>query len=571
MISKKITIIFYLCTLVFCSYSQTDKYKSYNYHSPLDTTLLLSGNFAEIRSNHFHGGLDIKTGGKEGRNIYAIEDGYVARIKIATGGYGKCLYIKHPDGHTSVYAHLQKFNETIQKYVSDKQYAKRTFTIELFPQAGDLVVKRGEVIALSGNTGGSGGPHLHFEIRDQNQVPINPLLFNFDIKDDIPPSITMLGIYPKDVNSYVNNKTESIILKPTNGKDGYYISNYKDIVLSGEVGFGVSVTDYLNNTSNRCGIYSIELKIDGVTHFMHDLDQVSFAETRYINSLVDFEKWKKASLKIQKCFIDPGNYLNTYSNVINKGYYKVKDTLKHTVEIIVKDSYANTSVLKFDFTGKIEKSTINPPINYDFKYDEYNSFQNEYVVLAMPEGALYSDINFEFSIDSSVTKYASPIYNIHNKYVPLHKRITLSINAESIPKNLRSKAFIAEIDNGKPYYNRGNYSNGFITIKTKYLGKYALAIDTKKPKVEPKNFVPNQNISGLNKLVYTIKDNFSGIKSYYGTIDGKWVLMEYEHKKNELTYYFDNHLPTKPGKHEIQIIVRDKVGNKTVNNIPFSL
>lgn len=570
---------FFRCQVFFISFlmlfqlahGQYEEYKNFDFHPPLDTTLLLSGNFAELRPNHFHGGLDIKTGGQEGKNVYTIEDGYVSRIKISHGGYGKCLYITHPNGLTSVYAHLQKFNEEIQDFVRREQYARRTYQIELFPEKDQLTFKKGEVIAYSGNTGGSGGPHLHFEIRDDNQVPINPLLFNFNIKDNIAPKLTMLGIYPLDVNSYVNEKMEPIFLKPSKSDSSYYISNYKDLELSGKIGFGISVTDYLNNTSNRCGIFSIELKVDSVTYFKHTLEKVSFSNTRYINSLVDYSVWKKTGMKIQKCFLDPGNKLNTYSEVRNNGVYEVLDTLTHVVEILVKDSYMNISIVRFSFRGKKETSLIDPSvIEYNFRHDEYNAFQNDYIVLGLPEDALYTDINFEFSVDSSKNAYASPIYNVHNKYTPLHKPMTLSVIAKNIPKRLVSKAFVAEIDEGKPYYNAGSYNDDFITIKTKYFGMYAIVIDTVDPRVRAHNFVSNQNVASLGKMVFKVHDDLSGLASYQGRIDGKWVLLEYEYKDNELTYYFDDHLP-KEGKHSFKLIVRDKVGNKTDYDIDFSL
>jgi hypothetical protein len=292
---------FLIYTCVFClvyAYGQpTDKYPKDYFRSPLDIPLFLAGNFGELRPNHFHAGIDIKTESVEGKNIYAAAEGYVSRIKIATNGYGKVIYITHPNGYVTTYAHLQRFSDKIEEYVKKQQYHKEKFEIELFPGKKQLPVEKGEVIALSGNTGGSGGPHLHFEIRDEKtEIAINPLLFGFDIKDDIKPVIKNIAIYPLNDSSYVNgvNKEKYIDLA---GSEGKYRITGGPYTVSGEIGFSVEANDYLNGSSNKCGLFSVELLLDSNRIYYHEIEQIAFSESRYINSHVDYKKARETGLR----------------------------------------------------------------------------------------------------------------------------------------------------------------------------------------------------------------------------------------------------------------------------------
>ncbi|RMG76485.1 MAG: M23 family metallopeptidase, partial [Bacteroidetes bacterium] len=350
------------CVLIQLSYSLLGqnkdslefKYPQNYFRSPLDIPLLLAGNYGEIRSNHYHAGIDIKTEGVEGKNVYAAADGYVSRIKISEGGYGKALYITHPNGYTTVYAHLKRFNDTIEQYVRKQQYLKESYEIELFPPKNSLKVKKGDIIAVSGNTGGSGGPHLHFEIRETDtEVPINPLLFGFDIKDDIPPIIKHLTIYPIDDTSFVNRRSrpKRYALSGSNGK--YSLSATPEV--KGIIGFGIEVIDKLNGSNNRCGIYSIDLTIDGDTIYRHHIEDIPFHKTRYINCHVDYEAWKKDGIKTQRCYRLPNNQLDFYDKLKYNGLYMFTDDSVHEVRFIVKDTYQNTSELVFNVKSSTAK------------------------------------------------------------------------------------------------------------------------------------------------------------------------------------------------------------------------
>lgn len=243
--------------LVLSLSSSAQEYPQGYFRSPLDIPIFLSGNFGEIRSNHFHAGLDMKTESVEGKNIYAVADGYISRIKIGHGGYGKTLYITHPNGYTSVYAHLQSYEGEIGEYVLKAQYKKESYEIELFPGKNALLITKGDVIALSGNSGGSGGPHLHFELRETDtETPVNPLLFGFDIKDDIKPTIKKIGIYPVPGKGSANGSDNPKLIELSGGNGVYKLGTLK---MSGQIAMGLEVLDKLNGSSNRCGVYSIEL------------------------------------------------------------------------------------------------------------------------------------------------------------------------------------------------------------------------------------------------------------------------------------------------------------------------
>lgn len=571
---------------------------------PLDIPLVLAGNFAEIRPNHFHGGIDIKTESVEGKQIYSIAKGYVSRIKISTRGYGKALYIDHPNGYTSVYGHLQRYSDRIEEYLKKQQYKKETFEIELYPSRHELIVDSGEVIAFSGNTGGSSGPHLHFEIRDtKTEWGLNPLLFGFDIRDNIPPQIKVLGIYPLSDSSSVNGKNKPVMVGAFKSNGHYRIAAKSPVNVKGAIGFGIEVTDNMNGTGNVCGIFSIELLVDGTTIYYHDVEKVSYDDTRYINSHIDYELCKTKRRNIQRSFLQPNNKLGIYKNVKNSGIVFFNDSLMHKVRYVVKDSYSNTSVLEFyvrshpsrdilqeqpltdtlfielDSLSCEENSLQSTSLQGDtansepdtfgisvdsipakfnlFKYNEYNSFETSSIIISLPKNVLYDNLLFEYSIGTRIKGGVSPVHRVHHPLVPLHSYMTISIKTDSLKKEYFSKAFIASINGSHPVAEGGSYEDGFVTTKTRSFGNYTVLIDTIPPGIKP------VSVSGSrDKMVFRIGDSLSGIKSYRGTIDDKWILMEYDYKTGLLVYTFDNSRVS-PGKHLFQLTVTDERGNSS--------
>ncbi len=349
LLMKVVCIFFSVLLLIVTQYvhSQNVKYDQTSLHSPLDIPLYLSGTFGELRNNHFHSGLDIKTEGREGLPIHVAEDGYVSRIKVSTRGYGKAIYITHPNGYVTVYGHLQKFNDAIQQYVKEVQYKKESFSIQDYPKKDALIVKKGEIIAWSGNTGGSSGPHLHFEVREEaSQHPINPLFFDgISIKDEFRPKILELGIYPVDEHSLINGSNDTVFYMVSGSGLNHFLDKKIKIEVSGRVSFGLRSYDPMNDISNKNGIYSLEMQIDTVTVFKLEMDKLSFATTRYMNSLIDYGYYKKQRRRMIRTQVDTNNRLFNYRNVNSNGIFTFTDGKKHKITYRVKDVYGNSSAL----------------------------------------------------------------------------------------------------------------------------------------------------------------------------------------------------------------------------------
>lgn len=568
--NKLFTIIFILFGF---SISAQDSIAKNYFQPPLGIPLYLAGNFGELRSNHFHSGLDMKTQGKEGFKIYAAAEGFVSRIKISPWGYGKTIYIDHPNGTTTVYAHLKKYKGKIAQEIQKYQHEKESWEIDWYPPDTLLKVKKGEVIALSGNTGGSGGPHLHFEIREtESEFPLNPLFFGFDIKDNIKPLIRSIVLTPLNDTSYVNDKRKPQRFLVT-GSAGLFKLKYTTLINAyGEIGIGIETIDKLNGYGNRNGIYSIELSQNTETIFKSEMKKFSFDESRALNSLIDYEMFLKKKVRFQRSYVEPNNHLDIYTILKNRGVISFSKNDKNAFKYVVKDSYGNTSTLSFGVTGNYNKNQIGSIIKAKndtlFSYKDSNYFKQQSITLSIPKDALYKDLPFQFHTADTMSGAITPTYFLHNDYTPLHKAINVSIKVGRLSEYLRSKATIVHFDRRQRYYSKGGtWRNNYLTAKSKAFGGFAVMIDTIPPKITPTNIFANKNMAGNSTITVKIADNLSGVKSYKGSIDGKWVIMEYESKKAKLFYTFDN-LPK--GKHNFELTLTDGVGNESKVSIPFT-
>jgi murein DD-endopeptidase MepM/ murein hydrolase activator NlpD len=568
--NKLLTIIFILFGF---SISAQDSIAKNYFQPPLGIPLYLAGNFGELRSNHFHSGLDMKTQGKEGFKIYAAAEGFVSRIKISPWGYGKTIYIDHPNGTTTVYAHLKKYKGKIAQEIQKYQHEKESWEIDWYPPDTLLKVKKGEVIALSGNTGGSGGPHLHFEIREtESEFPLNPLFFGFDIKDNIKPLIRSIVLTPLNDTSYVNDKRKPQRFLVT-GSAGLFKLKYTTLINAyGEIGIGIETIDKLNGYGNRNGIYSIELSQNTETIFKSEMKKFSFDESRALNSLIDYEMFLKKKVRFQRSYVEPNNHLDIYTILKNRGVISFSKNDKNAFKYVVKDSYGNTSTLSFGVTGNYNKNQIGSIIKAKndtlFSYKDSNYFKQQSITLSIPKDALYKDLPFQFHTADTMSGAITPTYFLHNDYTPLHKAIYVSIKVGRLSEYLRSKATIVHFDRRQRYYSKGGtWRNNYLTAKSKAFGGFAVMIDTIPPKITPTNIFANKNMAENSTITVKIADNLSGVKSYKGGIDGKWVIMEYESKKAKLFYTFDN-LPK--GKHNFELTLTDGVGNESKVSIPFT-
>ncbi len=528
------------------------------FRSPLDIPLFLSGNFGELRSNHFHSGLDIKTQGVENKPVYAPADGFVSRIKIQPGGYGNAMYIKHANGYTTVYGHLNTYNDSIAKYVKAEQYKKESFEIELFPDSNLFRVKKGDVIAYTGNTGSSGGPHLHFEIRDsKTESAYNPLFFGFVVKDKIPPAITSLIVYAFD-ESYRKGWTSKKTYAVTKSENKYVVNGGKPIATSGITGFGLEVYDQLDGADNHNGAYSIELLKDSSRIYFHKIDEMPFHLSRFINSHIDYEEKVLNKNAVQKSFVEPGNQLKIYDTKITAGKTLIETGKKYTFSYLVTDVAGNSSSLKFIVEGaKIsepqKKDTLAAKIFY---FDSVNTFKATGIELQMPDFALYHDIDFLYSAKPNTKQTYSAVHHIHKNTVPLQREYTLSITPDSVSEKIKDKLLIVSFNSsGNPVSEGGKLENGIVATKTKSFGSFAVMADTTKPKITPVNITHDGDLSAAKTIKVKITDNLSGIGYYRGSIDGKWILMEYDAKNSLLTYTFDQILSK--GKHYFELILTD--------------
>jgi hypothetical protein len=541
---------------------------------PVRIPLALSANFGELRIDHFHSGIDIRTQGVTGKEVVAAADGYVYRIGVSPTGFGNALYIRHPSGYSTVYGHLERFTPEIDAYVKAQQYDRKSFTVTLFPPKEKFQVKQGDIIAFSGNSGGSGGPHLHFEVRKaDSEIPVNPLLFNFGPPDNIKPVIEKLFIYPIIDNSEINSLHKTMKISVAGNNGNYYVPAGNEICISGPAGFGIKSYDQLNDSYNKCGLYSIELRIDSSLKFSYVMDEFSFNESRYINSHIDYETYIRENSFIERAFVLPNDKLSVYKNVVNRGIFNFNDGKTHHVEITVKDVQNNISALSFDVksivpavkdNGKPAKEGVVMP------YNRSNRFRSENISISIPSGALYDTLYFIYKRDTGTPQMLSEVHYVHNKYTPLQKPCSLSIKPSSVPAGKESKMLIVQMsDDFKKSAINSSYSDGYVTGDILSFGMFFAGIDTVAPSIFTNGLQSGSDLTGKSELRIKITDDLSGIKSYEPILDGKWALFEYDQKNDVLVYRFDPARITKGTTHSLTLKVTDNKENQSVYSCDF--
>lgn len=532
------------------------------FRSPLDIPIRLSANFGDIRDDHFHTGLDLRTNERIGYKVYAAADGYVSRIKVSPYGYGNVLYVTHPNGYITVYGHLYHFKEAIDKYVKAQQYASKKFEVEMFPDPEAFPVKQGDVIALSGNSGGSGGPHLHFEIRDAEgeTFPLNPEKF-LHVDDTIAPRFNNLFVY--DLSACCGQPPPKVFGVVDTGGVNHVIPD-TIIVNDDTIGFGVDAEDFMNTSRSDLGVYWIEVWEDHVQYFSLKFDRLSFDNGRYVNAHVDYRLWQQSDTIIRKLFLLSGDHNSIYNFVNQRGRIFLPDTLVHSISIPAVDENGNMSELYFHvkFSGK--KTLRVGPQSYSalFSYDKPDSFHTDSMQLNLPEHALYETLYFNYSsTDSGTITFLSPLHHVHNPFTPLHAAGELRLLPRLIPDSLKKKAVIVYRNQKKRISALTTHrEENFLVARIRDFGDYYVMLDTVPPIVSVIGLRQNHLLK-RKSIHFLAADNLSGIVAYNGYLDGKWILLEYNAKADQLICNLDR--PLLKGAHHLRVVVTDEVNNKT--------
>ncbi|RFS23865.1 M23 family peptidase [Chitinophaga silvatica] len=549
-------VIGLLCLLPQLLHAQSIPVKDYPqgyFRVPLNVPIELAGNFGELRPNHFHSGLDIKTQQRENLPVFAAADGYVSRIGVSHTGFGNVLYITHPNGYTTVYAHLNSFFPALQQYVKKQQYQAESWASDITIPPGTFPVKKGDFVAYSGNTGGSAGPHLHFEIRNtQTEKPLNPLLFGFNIADTHAPEVYRIAVYDRDRSIY-EQQPVTLAVKKVNGE---YVTTTPVIkVNAAKVGLGINAIDRMNS-GNIYGIYEVVMSDNGTPNIDFQLDNIGYDETRYLNAHIDYKIKKGGGPYYQLLFSLPGNRLDIYHDLNGDGTVDLSDGAVHNVTLQVKDAYGNTSNVKLALQqGGPEEPA--PTCANTMYPDSRNIFENNQVEFYLDEAALYDEICFRYKeLPAENAKYVSNVYQLHTPLIPVHDFFNVLIKpTRDVPESLRSKVVMVREGMGSNA-SATSIENGWYKGNFRDFGNFHLEIDTVAPKVTPLGIKPGANLSKAAKISFAMNDA-SGIKDYRAELDGKWLM--FSRKGNVLTYTFDEHCG--PGNHTLVLKVTDIAGN----------
>ncbi|MEO4004589.1 M23 family metallopeptidase [Flavobacterium sp. CAU 1735] len=557
-------LLLFFCFSFLCCFSQNQYPKDY-FRSPLDIPLQSSGTFGELRGNHFHSGLDYKTQQRTGLPVFAVADGYVSRIKVSTFGYGHALYITHPNGVTTVYGHLKAYSGKIGEYVRKKQYAQKKFEVEIFPLASELPVTKSELIALSGNTGGSGGPHLHFEYRDtKTEKTLNPLLFGMDKEttDTKAPSINGIAVYPISDDAVVNQSQNPVLVALSLQKDGSYMGS--KVMAKGAIGFSLDAYDTSDNNYSKNGIYKVETFLNGTKLYGYQFDAFSFDESRYINNFIDFERYKKTKLRYQKLFYKKSYPFSIISSNAKNGQIAVKEKDTFSYRIEVSDFHNNKTIINIpvvysDQPVKFPRKEVTTP--YFIKASNDHNFTKDNISVFVPANAFYEDFYLRFDVKNN-------ILDLHDDTVPAHNNITITFDVKGIPNLDYKRSFIGRMDGSKPEYFTTTKKGDLFSIRTKDLGKFMLMQDSVGPRIYKPNFATGSTIDKLDTISVHIQDDLSGIKEYNGYLNGKWILMKYDYKTKLLVHDL-NDMIYDDGRNDLKIIVSDNIGNSTTFETHF--
>jgi hypothetical protein len=537
-------------------WAQQPAYPQQYFRNPLHIPILLAGNFGECRPDHFHSGIDIKTNGRENLPVFAAADGYVSRIKMSPSGFGHALYITHPNGYTTLYAHLNNFLPAIQQFVRVRQYETENWEVDITLAPQQFPVKKGGQIAWSGNTGSSTAPHLHFEIRDtKTEAPLNPQLFGFKIPDTRPPVLKQLAVY--DLNKSIYEQSPQLL--PLQKEGDLYVPLQDTLRINTLLaGIGLYVDDYMNGSENLLAHYTAAWFLDDVLQGKITLDNISYDATRYLNAYADYKTQKQTGNWVQCLFRLPGNRLASIYQSLNgnRGGLALTDFLPHEVRVAVVDDAGNKSTLRFWLQAQEGGKSSAENCVHLFPAGKANTFAQPDISFTLKEQSLYDDICFVFAQEKNPTAL-SHRFSLHQPFVPLHQPFVLTLKPTiSIPASLRKKMVI-RYSNGKSktgYAAQADEQGGY-QASVRNFGDYWLEADTTAPVITP--VAKTANYIRATQLRFRVTDDKTSVQSFHATLNGQWLL--FEQHGDYFFYNFDDHCPK--GKNRLQMRVADANGN----------
>ncbi len=549
-------------------YQEPVSYPKGYFRNPLDIPIKLAANFGELRTNHFHMGLDIRTNQRENLPVYAAAEGYISKIKIEKGGFGRAIYITHPNGYTTLYAHLNAFYPQLNDYVISKQYKDEKWEQEFTLSPNQFPVSKGQFIANSGNTGGSAGPHLHFEIRNtKTGNNLNPWLFDFGLPDNIPPSLYRLYYFDRRHSTY-EISPQPIAIKGAGGK---YSAVSKVVSLaSSYISFGITAEDKTTGVSSNFGIFEASMTIDDTLRSLFRLNDLSYDETRYLNASIDYKTRLSDGPYIQHMSRLPGNKCSIFSPSGN-GTFIIKDTAVHSAKIEVKDAAGNVSVLQFSFryNGAAQKAIKPEPNAVVFPPNVENVFAAEDIVAAFSSRAFYDTVYLSHKSEPAATPNAvSAVHYLSDYKIPVHDSFSVRIKLTSaIPQQLQNRVVMKMISHKKTDVVKGIWKNNWMEARFKTFGNFTLLLDTIPPQISLSGWVNGSNIANRKGFAIAARDNLGDVKNATGYVDGKWIL--FSKKDDFFTHTFDGRI--NPGKHELKVTAEDEAGNVTVKLYSFNM
>jgi hypothetical protein len=536
------------------------------YAPPMKRAMALSASFGELRANHLHSGVDFRVGGVEGEPIYAVARGYVARIVIRKDGYGNALYVEHPNGTTSVYGHLQRFVLPIAEWAHEKQYEKQSFFLDVELNPLTFPLQQGDLIGFAGNSGNSFGPHLHFEIRDRKQQPINIMRRGiYKMPDKRPPTIRRLFVYSFDTIQGVALPKSRNVLTVKWANSTFALAAGDTVTVDGACFLGLDMFDKMNGSDRTFGVNSCALHLNDSLIFSYSLDAFAFDETRYCNAMMDFARKQRYDEKIIRLYVAPGNRLSIYRQVKQQGVVALKSGKKAKVSIALTDDAGNTSTLVFWVkmeanTGKRQPATGTQKI---MLWNQNNTYEDGGFKVHVPTGALYESTAFELQPVKPQSGSVSPVFLVKQPATPPHYAVSIGVKA-NVPERLREKAVVVCMDkDGGRNALATRFQQPYFTASSRSWGAFFVEVDTIPPKIVPVNFTNGARLSDTQqRILLTVKDNLSKLASYAGYVDGAWALFEYDEKSNLMRYAIDSARVKVGAWHNVVFTATDVAGNK---------